>query len=107
MPYLVTTSTYPPEKASEAAETYFEALKKYPIDENLSTELVPAAVKSTAEGIKVVSFLEVKPGKLEEVLTRVTNFMVMFQRIQGYRYTTEIYYKVEEALAMIGLSLPE
>lgn len=107
MPYLVTTSTYPPEKATETAETYFEALKRFPPDETLSKQIVPAAVKSTAEGIKVVGFHEIQPGKLEEALSRVTNFMVMFQRIPGYRYTIETYYKVEEALGLIGLSLPE
>jgi hypothetical protein len=33
--------------------------------------------------------------------------MVMFQSIEGFRYTTEIHYKVEEALALIGMGLPE
>jgi hypothetical protein len=47
MPYLVTTSTYPSDIATQAAERYFEALQKYPVDENLVKELVPAAVKST------------------------------------------------------------
>ena len=107
MPYIVTTSIYPTEKGPEVAEKYLEAIKKYPIDENLATELVPAAIKSTHEGVKVLGITEVKEGKLEDALKRTVNMMVMFQSIPGYRYSTELYYKVEEALALIGMGLPE
>jgi hypothetical protein len=106
MPYIITTSVYPTEKGPEVAEKYLEAIKKYPPDENLAVEVVPAAVKSTREGAKVFSIAEVKKGKLEDALKQTVNMMVMFQSIPGYRYTTEIYYKVEEALALIGMSLP-
>ena len=107
MPYIITTSLYPSHKASEVAERYLEAITKHPPDENLATEVVPAAVKSIHEGIKVTGISEVKKGKLEEALTRTTNMMVMFQNIEGFEYTTEIHYKVEEALALIGMSLPK
>ena len=105
MPYIITTSIYPSDKASEVAERYLEALQKYPPDENLATQLVPAAVKSTHEGIKVVGILEVKPGKFEEAYTRTVNMMVMFHGIVGFEYTMEMYFKVEEALSLIGMSL--
>jgi hypothetical protein len=107
MPYIVTTSIYPTEKGPEVAEKYLEAITKYPPDENLTVGVVPAAVKSTLEGVKVLVISEVKEGKLEDALKQTGNMMVMFQRIPGYRYSTEIYYKVEEALALIGMSLPE
>ncbi len=107
MPYIVTTSVYPTEKGPEVAEKYLEALKKYPPNENFGVEVVPAAVKSTYEGVKVIGIEEVKEGKLEDALKKTVNMMVMFQSIPGYRYSTEIYYKVEEALALIGMSLPE
>ena len=45
-------------------------------------------------------------GKLEEALNRTVNMMVMFQDVEGFEYSTDIHYKVEEALAMIGMSLP-
>ena len=38
--------------------------KKYPPDENLAVEVVPAALKSTHEGVKVLGIAEVKEGKL-------------------------------------------
>lgn len=107
MPYIVTTSIFPTEKGPEVAEKYLEALLKYPPDENLVVELVPAAVKSTHEGIKTLGVIEVKEGKLEDALQRIVNMMVIFQDISGYRYSTDIYYKIEEALALIGMRLPE
>lgn len=107
MPYIITTSLYPSDKASEVAEKYLQAIKKYPPDENLATQVVPAAVKATHQGIRVVGILEVKEGKLEEAYTRTVNMMVMFQSIVGFEYTMEIHFKVEEALSLIGMSLPE
>jgi len=107
MPYIITTSLYPSDKTSEVAERYLEAITKYPPDENLATEVVPAAVKSTHEGISVMIIAEVKEGKLEEALTRTINMMVMFQSIPGFEYTSNIHYKVEEAMALIGMSMPE
>ena len=37
MPYIITTSIYPTDKAPQVAEKYLEAIKKYPPDENLSS----------------------------------------------------------------------
>ena len=105
--YLITTSLYPSDKGPEVAERYLEAITKYPPDENLATQVVPAAVKSTHQGIKVVGISEVKEGKLEEACTRTVNMMVMFQSIAGFEYTMDICFKVEEALTLIGMSLPE
>jgi len=107
MPYIVTTSVYPTEKGPEVAKKYLEAIEKYPPDENLGVQVIPAAVKSTHEGVQVLGIVEAKEGKLEDALKRTVSMMVMFQSIPGYRYTTEIHYKVEEALALIGMSLPE
>ena len=105
MPYIITTSLYPSHKGPEVAERYLEAIAKYPPDENVGAEVVPAAVKAVHEGIKVTAIVEVKEGKLEEALNRTSNMMVMFQSIEGFEYTSEINYKVEEALALIGMSL--
>jgi len=107
MPYIVTTSIYPTEKGPEVAEKYIEAITKYPPDENLATDVVPAGVKSSHEGVRVLGIVEAKEGKLEDALKQTVNRMVMFQSIPGFRYSTEIYYKVEEAMDLIGMSLPE
>ena len=106
MPYIITKSIYPNERATEVAQKYLEAIRKFPPDENLGVNLVPAAIKASHEGIKVLMISEVKEGKLEDAFKRTVSMMAMFLSIPGYRYSTEIYYKVEEALALIGMSLP-
>ena len=107
MPYLITTSLYPTDRATQVAEKYMEMLAKYPPDENLGNELVPAAVKTTHDGVKVVGILEVKEGKLEEALNRTVNEMVVFLDVVGFEYSIDVYLKVEEALATIGMSMPK
>jgi hypothetical protein len=107
MPYLVVTSIYPSDKAPEVAQKYLETLTKYPFDEKLGNRLVPAAVKSTHQGIQAVSIFEVKQGKLEDAITYTGNVMAMFISIQGYESTTEVYLKAEEALGLLGMSLPK
>ena len=106
MPYLVTTSIYPSEKAPEVAGRYLEALAKFPPDESLGTEIVPAAIKSTPQGIKGISVYDVKEGKLDAAYQRSVNTMVMFQSIVGFVYTVEVHLKVEEAMTMIGMEMP-
>jgi len=106
MPYLITTSLYPNEKAPEVAGRYLEALTKYPPDESLATQVVPAAVKSTHEGIKGVTISEVQEGKLGAAYARAVDTMVIFQSIVGFVYTVEVYLKIEEAMSAIGMDMP-
>ncbi len=107
MPYIFTTSWYPTDKSNEVAKRYFEMLEKFPPDESLGELIVPAAVTTTKQGVKVMVVSEVKEGKLEEALTYTGNQMAMFQDIVGFEYATRVYSLVTEALAMIGMSLPE
>jgi hypothetical protein len=88
------------------AKMYLEAIKKYPPDESLGTTIVPAAVIATLQGIKVITIIEVKKGKLEDAQTRMANIMAMFHSIQGYEYSIETYLKVEEAMGLIGMRRP-
>lgn len=104
MPYLMTTSYYPPDKANEVAEKYLEAIQKYPPDENLGVDLIPAAVKATEKGIRVIGVVEVKKGKLEDALSRNVKFMSIFMGVNGYTYTTDINLTIDEALAVVGVS---
>jgi hypothetical protein len=106
MPYLVTTSMYPSEKAPEVAGKYLEALAKYPPDESLGTEIVPAAIKSTHQGIKGTSITDVPEEKLFAAYSRTVNTMVMFQSIPGFVYTVEVQLKVEEAMSALGMDIP-
>jgi len=105
MPYLITTSLYPSEKAAEVGERYLEALPKYPPDESLGKEIVPAAVRSTHQGIKVLGIYEVQEGKLDAAYSRYVNIMVMFHNIVGFVYTIEVFLKVEEAMSAIDMDI--
>ncbi len=103
MPYIFTTSLYPSEKAVEVAKRYLEAIKRYPPDSSLGTQVVPAAVTTTLQGIKVIGITEVKKGKLEDAIGRTAKMMSMFHDIQGFEYTVERYALVEEAMKTIGM----
>ena len=107
MPYLVRTTKFPFEKAPEVGEKYLEALKKYPPDENLGTEVVPGAVKSTLEGNIGLVVIEVKEGKLEEAFIRMGKFNSVFRGIEGFSTSIDVYYNATEAMAMVGMTIPD
>jgi hypothetical protein len=106
MPYIIVTTQYPSHKAQEVAETYLEALKKYPPDESLGTPVVPAAVKTTLEGIKVMGIIEAKAGKFEEAVDRTIKEMAMYLPIKGLEYSIDTWASVSEAMSSIGMSMP-
>jgi hypothetical protein len=103
MPYIITTSLYPSDKVPEVAKRYMDAITKYPPDDNLGTLVVPAAVKTTLDGVRTIGIIEVKKGKFEDAMTRVMAMMSMFISIQGFEYTIESYSTVEEAMKVIGM----
>lgn len=107
MPYIVTTSLYPYEKAPECGQRWLEALKKYPYDENLGTMIVPAAVKSTLDGVTAIGIMEVKEGKLEEALAFTAKFMSVFRNIEGFTPSIDVYSTGAEGMANIGMTLRE
>jgi hypothetical protein len=98
---------FPFEKAPECGEKYLEALKKYPPDENLATEVVPTTVKSTLKGNTSLRIWDVKEGKLEESITYMARFLSVFRGIEGFSPSIDVYFKAEEAMANIGMSIPD
>jgi hypothetical protein len=107
MPYIVVTTLFPYQKAPQCGEKYVEALKKYPLDESLGTDVVPSAVKLTLEGNKSIRIVEVKEGKLEEALTQISRSITVFRGIEGFRPSIDIYYTVAEAMAIAGAEMPD
>lgn len=106
MPYLKITSQYPSHTGPAVAERYLEVLSKFPHDQSLSIETVPAAVKMTHKGVKSFSISEVKQGKLDAAYTRAVKMMAMFIGVKGFEYTIDIYSKIDEAMAAIGMDMP-
>ena len=101
--YLIVSELYPNDKAKEVANLYIEAITKYPHNDNLVTPIVPVAVRTTLEGIECISIYEVKKGKAEDAITYVSTRLAMFNDIQGYRWTTNLYLNLEEGLKLIGM----
>ncbi|MBC8458405.1 MAG: hypothetical protein H8D67_10465, partial [Deltaproteobacteria bacterium] len=104
MPYIIATSVYPTDKVKEVVEKYFEALQKFPLDENLETEVVPVASKTTKKGVKTMSIGEVKEGKLEKALARAGSTVALFYDIVGFECTIDVYSTAEEGFAALGVS---
>ena len=103
MPYIITHCWYPLNKADEVAKRYLEVLEKYPPDESLAKQVVPASVSSNQEGLETLAIVDVERQKLGDALERDTRFMIEFRSIEGFNYEIKIWSKVEEALERIGL----
>ena len=107
MVYVVTNIIFPSHRAPEAGKKFLEQLKKYAEDESLGETLVNAAVKTTTCGIRVVTVSKINKGKLEETLTRGNEILAMFNGIEGFEYSYEVWSEAGEALATLGMKMPE
>ena len=109
MPYLITFVKWPSDKTPEVLKKAIESNKKFPEDESFGEDLIAGnAIKSTIEGAKSLTVLNVSKGKLGEAYFRaqeVGNFFAM--SIEGFEYTIEVWSTVEEAYSSIGQKLPE
>ena len=101
--YIITTSSYPNDKAKEVAEMYLEMVKQYPEDASLANRVVPVAIRTTLEGVTVINVYDIKKGKLEEALIRGANMLAMFNNIQGYRASMTTFMNLEEGLKILGM----
>ena len=107
MPYLISTAIFPGEKIPDIVRKVIEVNKKFPPDESLGEAVVPNALKGTLDGIKAISILEVKEGKLEAAITRTTALLNSYVVIPGYKYSIDVWSTVEEAYGSIGQKPPE
>lgn len=108
MPYVFTHSLFPAEKSTEIAKIYIDEIKKWrPQFKETGKEIIPNAVKSTVDGMEVIGVYDIKEGKLEDFLLLQQKAMVAYHKIAGFRYKIETWFKVTEALEMIGLKAPE
>ena len=107
MPYIFVFSKFPSHKAPETGKKFLEQLKKYPSDDSLGITVVNAAVKARTDGVQVVSVSTVIKGKLEDSLNRTNEILSMYNEIEGFEYTIEVWSEPGEALATVGLKMPE
>ena len=104
----MTTVWIPHAKASLAGKLFLEAQKKFPYDRSLAKRLLSNAVIATKEGYKVYVADEIKEGKLQEY-TALANKQLLFfaENMEGYKYEIEVLSSLVEAMAILGLEVPE
>ncbi len=107
MVIIITTSWIPYGKEKEVGEKYIEVMQKYPVDRSLEKVMVPLGVRATKNGIKVFFATEVKKGKYEEMLERITRMNLVYSEIQGFKYKVETFLSGVEAMPMVGLMMPD
>ncbi|GAH87425.1 unnamed protein product, partial [marine sediment metagenome] len=84
------------------------SLKKFPEDRSLSKRLLNNAVVATKEGYKIVIADEIKEGKLKEYIALSNKQLIFFaESIEGYKYQIEVMSSLVEAMAVLGVELPE
>ena len=104
----MTTVWIPHAKASQAGKLFLEAVKKFPDDRSLAKNLLNNAVSATKEGYKVYVADEIKEGKLKEYLAQANKQLLFFaENMEGYKYEIEVLSSVVEAMAILGLEVPE
>ena len=104
----MTTVWLPHAKASKAGKAFLEALKKFPEDRSLAKNLLNNAVAATKEGYKIVTADEIKEGKLKEYIAQANKQLIFFaESIEGYKYEIEVMSSLVEAMAILGLEVPE
>jgi hypothetical protein len=108
MPYVFVTSLFPPHTTDQLAKIYVDTLKD--VRSKLRAtgkEIIANAIKATTQGIEVIGVWDIKEGKLEEFLTIEGEVMTNYHKIKGFRYSMDVRFKSAEALALIGMKMPE
>jgi len=107
MVLIMITSWIPYGKEKDAGQKYLEVSKKFPVDRSLEKNLVHLGVRATKKGIKVFSVTEVKKGKYEEMIKRVTEMQLVYSEIPGFKYTIETFLSGVDAMPIVGLMMPD
>jgi hypothetical protein len=106
VPYLVIRSVYPPHKRDELVKKLMEVTPKYPPDPSID-EQVLGAVKATEQGHIWMNIFEVKEGKLDAAFARWAKAMAELRNVEGFKYSIEVWATGDEAVATIGVAVPE
>ena len=108
MPYVFTTSLFPPDKSQQLAEINIQGLKEFRAGaRGLGKEVISNAVKATTNGIEVIGVWDVKEGKLEDFLLHQQKEMTRYHEVEGFSYSIDVRFKIVEALEMLGMKYPE
>ena len=107
MPYIVVTTWSPLAKGREIIEAYAKVRKEFPVDKNLTKELVQGILKVEGGKSKSITISKVKEGMMNKALLRQQDAMVMFHEIEGFEYTIDVYFDFPETFSMLGMQAPD
>jgi len=99
--FIVTTTTYPPDKAVQMAKKFIKATEK-----PLPSFVKRVSVLTTAGGelgMKVLGIYEVDDAKLKEGIIELSKYFVQFYDIEGFRYELEPMLPATEAIPLLGI----
>lgn len=96
---IVTQVSYPTTSTREMASRFLEA----PALPDYIKRYGPYIDATLADGIKTLSFNELDESKLAQAMKDIGNYMATFFGVDGFKYEIKPYYKVEEALRMVGM----
>jgi len=106
MVVIIVESLVPHGKSSEAGKKWLEVVKKFPPDRSISKQVM-VCVRSTLKGMEVIGVWDVKDGKEKEALIRMSESMLMFTEVEGYKYSIKTYLSAVEAMGLLGMEPPE
>jgi len=97
-------STYPPNKGTEVGKAFIQgAAKKVPP----FMKRIEVYNTSCDEGIRAYAIWEIQDEKAADGIRELTNRMVPYTQIEGYRWRLELLMKVSETLPLLGLAPPK
>jgi hypothetical protein len=105
--YIITTTICPYHKIDEVLKIQLTLTEKDLVDDSLGTYICPGALVTTKDGIKNTIIFEVKPGKLEEALTKHRKIFTKFRNVEGYSYMFEVAASMAESLPLTGIKPPQ
>jgi hypothetical protein len=96
---VITKISFPPSSAKEIGKGFTElpALPDY------ITMIGPFISSSEGEGVQSIAIYECDNSKLAEAVEHVSNRMVPYFDVSGFKYSVNTWLEAGEALKMIGL----
>ena len=98
MVYVVLKSYYPTNKVEEVLKIFMELVKKYPPDDSIAETLIRGAGKPTENGAEGMSIWKLKEGKFDLMAKRIMSAMAMFNNVEGFGWTVELWSTAEESM---------
>lgn len=100
MVYIVVKSFFPTHQNEAVSARNIEMMTKFPPDNSIAEAVVPLAARATKEGLEAMGINLVKEGKFDEALIRIGRAMAMFNDIEGFEYSLEVWVTLPEVQAI-------